>query len=130
MLVPPLAMKFDIGPPLTGLLDQATKAFESSKIIVVVGFSFSEADLYISRMLSKSMQRSKRQKILIVDPNSNVVTKVRRKLEASIPDFDSKRVLRMCGNCAEILPRFLEGKDIREVEEVEIKSDQVAATSK
>ena len=65
LLVPPLAIKFDLAPPLTRLLDRADEAFKSAKTIVVVGFSFAEADLYISRMLSKSMQTSKEQKLLI-----------------------------------------------------------------
>lgn len=127
MLVPPLAMKFDIAPPITRLLEQATKAFESAKIIVVVGFSFAEADLYISRMLSKSMQRSKKQKILIVDPDWGVVNKVRRKLKASMPEFAPGRVLRMGGDCAEMLPKFLAGEMVRKVEVGTSKAAETAA---
>lgn len=56
LLVPPLAMKFDVAPPLTPLLGEARDSFEKADLIMVVGFSFAEADLYISRMLSKSMQ--------------------------------------------------------------------------
>ena len=59
--VPPLAMKFDLGPPLTRLMSEATISFEKAQLIVVVGFSFAEADIYISRMLSKSMQSSPNQ---------------------------------------------------------------------
>ena len=116
LLVPPLAIKFDLAPPLVRLLDRANEAFKAAKTIVVVGFSFAEADLYISRMLSKSMQVSKEQKLLIFDPEWSVVGRIQRKLEASIPDFDPNRVLRVRGDCAELLPKFLKGEMVRTVE--------------
>ncbi len=118
LLVPPLAMKFDMAPPLTRLLQDAHKAFENADLIVVVGFSFSEADLYISRMLSKSMQLSETQKLVVIDPNRDVVEKVRRKYEASIPDFDRDRIMRISGDCAEELPKFLGGQFVRKPEKV------------
>jgi len=52
LLVPPLAMKFDLAPSLTPLQQEAQQAFEHADVIVVVGYSFAEADIYISRMLS------------------------------------------------------------------------------
>jgi len=110
LLVPPLAMKFDVAPPLTPLLDLARNNFENADIICVVGFSFAEADIYISRMLSKSMQTKPDQRLLIVDPDSKVVSRVRRKFKASIPNFEPGRIIRMSGDCAQMLPRFLEGE--------------------
>ena len=115
LLVPPLAVKFDIAPPLTRLLDQAENAFESAKLIIVVGFSFADADLYISRMLSKSMQLSEERKIVIVDPDFGVVEKVRRKFKARIPGFNPERIIRAAEDCAVMLPEFLTGKLQRQV---------------
>lgn len=109
LLVPPLSMKFDIAPPLTPLLGEARDSFEKANLIVVVGFSFAEADLYISRMLSKSMQTENNQKLLIVDPDNKIVSRVRRKFKASIPNFDESRILRLVGDCSEVLPKFLAG---------------------
>lgn len=97
LLVPPLAMKFDAAPPLTPLLREAKLAFDTADLIVVVGFSFAEADVYISRMLSKSMQASARQRLLIVDPDHEVCDRVRRKFTASIPSFDSGLFPSLCG---------------------------------
>jgi len=110
LLVPPLAMKFDMAPPLTPLIEEAKKSFDSADLIVVVGFSFAEADVYISRMLSKSMQTNAKQKLLVVDPEVEVVARVRRKFKASIPDFDEDRIMPMYGDCAELLPKFLSGE--------------------
>lgn len=122
LLVPPLAMKFDMSPPLTRLLQDAHNAFENADLIVVVGFSFSEADLYISRMLSKSMQLSEGQKLVVIDPDRNVVEKVRRKYEAIIPEFDRDRIMRIGGDCAVELPKFLRGELVRKVEDVPAKA--------
>lgn len=109
LLVPPLAMKFDMAPPLNPLLGKARDSFEKANLIVVVGFSFAEADLYISRMLSKSMQTENKQKLLIVDPDNTIISRVRRKFKASIPNFDENRIVRLIGDCSEVLPKFLSG---------------------
>ncbi len=109
LLVPPLAMKFDVAPPLTPLIELAKKEFEKADLIVVLGFSFAEADVYISRMISKSMQ-TRKQDMMIVDPDPSVAQRVQRKFKASIPNFDEKRITGLQGNCAELLPRFLTGE--------------------
>ncbi len=113
LLVPPLAMKFDMAPPLTPLVSLAGKAFEKAELIVVVGFSFPDADLYISRLLSKSMQGHASQKLLIVDPDGAVSQKVQRKFKASIPYFVPDRILRIQGDCAENLDKFLSGEFVK-----------------
>jgi len=109
LLVPPLAMKFDVAPPLNPLIDRAGECFEKSDLIVVVGFSFADADLYISRMISKAMQASEQTRLLVFDPDPAVAKKVRRKFSVRIPNFDSTRVLSVLGDCAETLPKFFAG---------------------
>lgn len=117
LLVPPQAMKFDIAAPLTPLLAFAAEGFRKAELIVVVGFSFAEADLYISRMLSKSLATSQNQRVVIADPAQEVAAKVRRRFEATIPDFDVSRVMRLRGDCSETLPEFLAGRLVRQPEE-------------
>jgi len=110
LVVPPLAIKFDIAPPLTPAAVHASDAFENSELVVVVGFSFAEADLYISRMLSKSMQASSKQGIIIIDPDPRVAQTVRRKFKASIPGFDPTRIMRLQEDCTEAVPKLLRGE--------------------
>ena len=110
LLVPPLAMKFDVAPPLNPLIEEATNCFAQADVIVVVGFSFADADLYISRMVSKAIQANDSAKVVLFDPDPKVVEKVRSKFKARIPDFDGSRILRVSGDCAETLPKFLSGK--------------------
>ena len=110
LLVPPLAMKFDVAPPLNPLIDRAADAFGQAELIVVVGFSFADADLYISRMLSKAMQASDRARLLVFDPDFAVAEKVRRQFSVRIPKFDPARILGVRGDCSDTLPRFLSGE--------------------
>ena len=111
LLVPPYAMKFDVAPPLQPLIATAGSSFEDKTLIVVVGFSFADADLYISRMLIKAMQASSETKLIIIDPDRTVAERVRRKFKAQIPEFDSTaRILMIAGDCARILPQFLSGE--------------------
>ncbi len=110
LLVPPHAMKFDVASPLQPLIAKAAESFEKATVIVVVGFSFADADLYISRMISKAIQGSN-AKIVIIDPASDVIDRVRRKFEAQIPGFDpNERIIGLRDDCAEMLPRFLLGE--------------------
>jgi NAD-dependent SIR2 family protein deacetylase len=110
LLVPPLAMKFDLAPSLTPLQQEAQQAFERADVIVVVGYSFAEADIYISRMLSKSMQTKPEQRLVVVDPDTRIVSRLRRKFKASIPGFDTTRLIRASEDCVKFMPGFLRGE--------------------
>ena len=109
LLIPPLSMKFDVAPPLSSLLNKAQKSFENSDVIIVVGFSFADADVYISRILSKSMQKKASQKLSVVDPDYKIAEKISRKLQANIPNFSSDRVISIPEECTKFLPPFLSG---------------------
>jgi NAD-dependent SIR2 family protein deacetylase len=110
LVVPPLAMKFDAAPPLAGLIKKAYDCFSSAGAIVVVGFSFAEADFYISRMITKAMQMSSTRKLVLFDPDRSVVQRLRRLLSLRIKDFDETRVVRVTGDCSKLLPLFLAGQ--------------------
>lgn len=53
-------MKFDVAPPLMPLTGKAADAFEKADIIVVVGYSFADADLHITRMVANPSNVSRR----------------------------------------------------------------------
>ncbi|UYN90765.1 MAG: SIR2 family protein [Anaerolineales bacterium] len=120
LLVPPLAMKFDIFPSLNSLLERAEDALSEASIVAVVGFSFSDADLYISRMLSKWLSTNEKSRMIIFDPDVSVVEKVTKQFELRIQNFDKRRVLSVYGDCAETLPKFLNGDFISK----EMKDDK------
>ena len=122
LLVPPLAMKFDMAPPLNPLIEQADNCFSRGDVIVVVGFSFADADLYISRMISKAIQENDNSKVVLFDPDVSVLKKIRSKFKARIPGFDCSRIIGVFDDCAETLPKFLSGEmhNIEEENELEI----------
>jgi NAD-dependent SIR2 family protein deacetylase len=110
LLVPPLAMKFDIAPPLTPLVERAQEAFNAADVIIAVGFSFADPDLYISRMLTKPLQSSKETQLVVFDPDYTVAEKVRRQMSLRVSGFNPDRILRVAGDCSETLPAFLGGR--------------------
>ena len=120
LLVPPQAMKFDVSPSLQPLIFRAATCFEKATLIVVVGFSFSDADVYISRMLIKAMQESAKTRIAVVDPDSSVTERIRRKFKAQIPDLDAEnRIIKIQSDCSDILPQFLAGELLVELADSE-----------
>ena len=111
LLVPPHAMKFDVASPLQPLIADAANSFASASLIIAVGFSFADADQYIARMISKALQASASSKLVIVDPAPEVADRVRQKFGAQIPGFDSMyRIIKLQGDCCEVLPSFLRGE--------------------
>ena len=108
LLVPPNAMKFDVASPLQSLIGEAAGKFETATLIIVVGFSFSEADAYISRMISKAMLDNEKARMIVVDPDYRVAARLRRKFSVLSPGFDvNYRILRLHGDCSKTLPTFL-----------------------
>ncbi len=108
LLVPPLAFKFVMFPNLIDIWNSARSALEKAHYLIVVGYSFSEADTYISKIISRSMSMNKHQKILIIDTNPNLAPTLREKFSIHIDNFDQARVLEACASCDKILPKILQ----------------------
>ncbi len=107
LLVPPLAFKFIVFPNLIGLWDIAAQRIENSDYLIVVGHSFSEADAYISKIISRSLTVNSQQKMIVCDLNPRLVPLLRDRFEAHIDRFDPMRVLQATGASADLLPRIL-----------------------
>jgi len=106
MIVPPLSLKFFMFPSLAGLWDRALIAFQESKIILVVGYSFSEADTYITKMISHTMAADTTKQLIIVDTDRSLAANVTKKLVTHIDNFDEKRVIRAVESCDVLLPKL------------------------
>jgi len=106
MVVPPMSFKFVMFPPLLVLWDRAQAAFNDSSIIVSVGYSFSEADIYITKMISRAMGQDRNKKLVVIDPNAQLADMLRDKLDALIDNFDRSRVIRSCESCDVIVPQL------------------------
>lgn len=108
LLVPPLSFKFVMFPNLTRIWSSASEAFDKADYLIVVGYSFSGTDTYISKMIQKSMTTNKNQKILIIDTNPNLAKTLRDAYSLDIKNSDETCVLQACASCDEILPRVLQ----------------------
>lgn len=108
LLIPPLGFKFILFPSLIRLWNAARERIEASDYLLVVGFSFSEADSYINKIVERSMAIKDSQKIIVCDPNPKLVRSLRARFSAKIDNFDQSRILAAIGNSAEMLPDLLE----------------------
>ena len=107
LLVPPLAFKFIMFPNLIQLWNTARELIERANYLLIVGYSFGEADTYISKIISRSLITNARQKLIICDPNGNLAASQRGRYAAQIDKFDPKRVLQAVGSADVVLPKIL-----------------------
>jgi NAD-dependent SIR2 family protein deacetylase len=106
MIVPPLSFKLLMFPPLAGLWDKTQIAFQKARVILVVGYSFSEADTYITKMIIRAMGADSTKRLIIVDIDSAIGSIVVGKLAAHIDRFAKERVIRARESCDILLPRL------------------------
>lgn len=106
MIVPPLSLKFFMFPPLASLWDRAQIALQQARIILVVGYSFSEADTYITKMISRAMGADSNKQLIIVDLDPSLAKSVTGKLSTHIDNFNRNRVIRAIESCDVLLPKL------------------------
>lgn len=106
MIVPPLSLKFLMFPPLAGLWDKAQIAFQKAKVILVVGYSFSEADTYITKMIIRAMGAESTKRLIVVDIDPSIGRTVADKLTTHIDGFRRERVICATESCDLILPKL------------------------
>jgi NAD-dependent SIR2 family protein deacetylase len=108
MIVPPMSFKFVQFPPLLVLWERAQRVLNGARLIVAVGYSFAEADTYITKMTIKAMVQDPARKLVVIDPKRSVAESLVRQLSAAIDGFDPTRVLCSRESCEIIVPKLLE----------------------
>jgi hypothetical protein len=104
-------------PNLVDIWNSARQTIENARYLMVVGYSFSEADTYITKIISRSMSMSSNQKMIIINTNPNLVPTLRERFSSHIDGFDTKRILSACKSAEEVLPQITNSmlqKDIQE----------------
>ncbi len=109
LLVPPLSLKFLTFPNLIDIWNSARQCIEGADYLVVVGYSFSEADTYLTNIILRSMSMKERQRMLVVNTDSSLVPTLRERFSVHIDGFEQARILRACQKAEEILPEILDG---------------------
>lgn len=107
LLVPPLSFKFLMFPNLVDIWSSANQSIEEADYIIVVGYSFSEADTYITKIISRSISMNKNQKMIIVNTDQKLASTLRDRFSARIDKFNEKRILEACESSEKILPDIL-----------------------
>jgi len=103
LLVPPLSFKLLMFPNLIDIWNSASQSIEGADYLIIVGYSFSEADTYIIKIISKAMSIKKNQKMIIVNTDQNLVPTLRARFSAHIDGFDEKRIIKVCKSSEKIL---------------------------
>lgn len=120
LLVPPLAFKFLMFPNLVEIWNSARQTIENARYLIVVGYSFSEADTYITKVIARSMSMNNNQKMIIIDTNRNLVPTLRERFSSHIEGFDTRRILSACKPAEEVLPQIVNSMFQKEIKESKI----------
>ena len=107
-LVPPLSFKFLMFPNLVDIWNSAKLTIESADYLIVIGYSFSEADTYITKLISRSMSMHNNQKMIVINTNGILVPTLRERFSSHIEEFDTKRILTACSKAEEVFPTLVD----------------------
>jgi NAD-dependent SIR2 family protein deacetylase len=107
LLVPPLSFKILTFPKLIDLWNLAREKIEEADYLIVVGYSFAEADTYITKIIARSMSMNKNQKMIIIDTNQTLVQNLRDRFEVLINGFDPERIIKVSKSCDKVMGDLL-----------------------
>ena len=107
LLVPPLVLELVMFPNLIRLWSAARKLIHEDDLILAIGFSFADADSYVTKMVSRSIAEHSQQ-MVVVEQNPELAYLLRKKFGAHILDSPGSRVLNAPGNCVGVLPTVLQ----------------------
>lgn len=109
LLVPPISFKFMMFPPLIDIWNQAKEALIEADYIISVGYSFSDSDAYIYKLVSKSMTDQPDTSLVNINPSSGVTNRLRERFSTDLTDFDSKtRIIGLPMKSEEAVPKLVE----------------------
>lgn len=107
MLVPPMSFKFLMFPTLIDVWNSARIAIEKAKYLVVVGYSFSEADTYITKIISHSMATHPDQVMMVVTTDPSLVAVLRDRFSARVDHFEKDRIICIDESCDVVVPKLV-----------------------
>lgn len=108
LLVPPTSFKFVQYPPLIDIRKGAKQKLQNADYIVPVGYSFSDADAYIYKLVWGAMRKNDGSKMVVVDPNEDVAEKLSTKFKNQVQDFDTDRIDSIAGSSEEVIPDLVD----------------------
>lgn len=108
LLVPPTSFKFVQFTPLINIRKGAMDELNEADYIIPVGYSFSDADAYVYKLVWGAMRRSDDTNMIVVDPSAEeengVATELRERFEAQVEEFDGEeRIKSVAGRSEEVM---------------------------
>ncbi len=111
LIVPPISAKSADHPALLAIRQRTEDVFSEAPVVVVVGYSFSESDHYLARMIARAVRSKPNKMIVVFDVSAAPYTRLKKFLAAHTrgTGFDTeKQLLPILGPAEEILPQFLD----------------------
>lgn len=102
LMVPPIAYKYVIYPPLIDIWQAAMRTIERANLIIVIGYSFGLADDYFFKMMVTGMKKNK-STLVMLDNNPNSISNLENKLTT----YHLKPPFPVYGDATETVPRIL-----------------------
>lgn len=108
-IIPPVAHKYLTHPPIVQIWDRGRKILEQAKLILIIGYSFSDADDYIAKMLVKSVGQNPEKSIIVVDTDKQAIKRCETFIKLHVESFDEKKhFFPLQGDGVEIVPQIIE----------------------
>lgn len=87
-IIPPITHKYLTHAPIVQVWEEGRKKLKNAKVLVVIGYSFADADDYIAKMLVKEITEDP-SKIVIVSNNDHTsIDRLRSVLQSRVTNYD------------------------------------------
>lgn len=124
LLVPPISFKFLMFPPLINIWNEARDKIIEADYIIAVGYSFADADAYISKIISSAMEADRDKEIMIVNKNFDVTKSLQEQYKRQIANFETDRVHHVHGLSQNKVPELVANMTSDGEIEIETKVDE------
>lgn len=106
-IVPPTTYKFLIYPPIVQVWNAGREIFENSKFYVIIGYSFSLGDDYISKMLLKAIREDPTKQLIIIDKSEETIGRFKDYVRTHTLRFEEKNFHGFIGPAEDIAPKVI-----------------------
>jgi NAD-dependent SIR2 family protein deacetylase len=106
-IVPPTTYKFLIYPPIVQVWNAGREIFEQSKFFVIIGYSFSLGDDYITKMLLRAIREDPQKQLIIIDKSEETIEKFRKYVKRHAVNFEEKNFHAIVGSAEKIGPEVI-----------------------
>jgi hypothetical protein len=97
-----------IYPPIVQVWNAGREISEKSKFYVIIGYSFSLGDDYITKMLLKVIREDPSKQLIMIDKSADTIERFKKYLKMHIDSFEDKNFHDFVGSAELIGPRVIE----------------------